>query len=247
MRVVSLVPSWTETLIECGVEVVGRTRYCIHPEAHVRSIPAVAGTKDWDWPAVLALKPDLLILDREENPKFMSEQGEVPYLATHVSGVSGMPNELATLAGRFQSERLWRLSERWRALLACPLRPAWDGTTEIPGLIEWGRKPDRKPSRIEYVIWKKPWMGVSGDTFIGSVLERCGLSVPHHQAKYPELDLGDPSTLLLFSSEPFPFAKIFRSLDALGAPYALVDGEMFSWFGVRSLRFLERVHGIFAP
>lgn len=69
MRLISLVPSWNETLIECGLNVVGRSRYCIHPEDRVRDIPIVGGTKDIRWDRVREARPDLLVLDREENPE----------------------------------------------------------------------------------------------------------------------------------------------------------------------------------
>ena len=73
MRVVSLVPSLTETLLECGVEVVGRTRFCIHPADKVADIPAVGGTKEVNWQRCLALEPDLVVMDKEENTLEMAQ------------------------------------------------------------------------------------------------------------------------------------------------------------------------------
>jgi len=251
MRVVSLVPSWTETLIDCGVEVVGRTRYCVHPYAKVTQIPAIGGTKDWQWDYVKALKPDLLVLDREENPKFMADQQEIPYVDTHVAGVADLPGELQKLGGRLMSPKLTGMARRWQSVIEHAPLADWDGKTDFPGLIEWGRRPEKTVTKIEYVIWKKPWMAVSRGTFIGSVLAHTGFAnlLPAHQTKYPTIELAkpDPGTLLLFSSEPFPFAKIFKGLHELGYPYALVDGEKFSWFGVRTLRFLEQNYGIHSP
>ncbi len=95
MRVVSLIPSWTETLLEAGVNVVGRTRFCVYPADKVRNIPAVAGTKNWDFAAIKALKPDLLLLDKEENPKWMAEQTEIPVFSTHITSIQSMPGALA--------------------------------------------------------------------------------------------------------------------------------------------------------
>src|SRR3954462_7806167 len=97
MKVISMVPSWTETLIECGVEVIGRTRFCIHPRQVVASIPVVGGTKDVNWQRVQLLNADLLILDREENPKWMAEQAPLPVLDTHVQSVDQLPRELERL------------------------------------------------------------------------------------------------------------------------------------------------------
>ncbi len=251
MRIVSLVPSWTETLIEAGVDVVGRTRFCIHPRAKVAGIPAVCGTKDWEWERLLALRPDLLVLDREENPKFMAEQSDIPFVDTHVTGLADVPGQLQKLAIELKAPRLLETTSRWTHLIQTPPLPAWDGQGDFPGLLEWGTRPLKPVRQIEYVIWKKPWMAVSKDTFIGSVLGHCGFEsfVKTYPTKYPSIELtgGDVETLLLFSSEPFPFAKIFKTLAQLNQPYALVDGESFSWFGLRTLRFLERVHGIHSP
>lgn len=245
MRAVSLVPSWTETLIEAGVDVVGRTRFCIHPEKRVKAIPVVGGTKDWDWSKLQALKPDLLVLDREENPRFMAEQTEIPYIDTHVCALKDVPSNLEKLRQATGAERLGALVARWQEILGRGERRPWNGVSDFPGLLKWGAKPWAPIRRVEYVIWRRPWMGVSCDTFIGSTLSAIGFSpyLTRHANKYPELDLAawpdKESTLLLFSSEPFPFLKVADSLGELGFPYALVDGESFSWFGLRSLKFLE--------
>ena len=87
-------------------------------------------------------------------------------------------------------------------------------------------------------------MTVSRETFVGSMLSYCGLSeyLPGYPDKYPKLDLEHEekkSTLLLFSSEPYPFLQHRSGLEELGFPYAFMNGESFSWFGVRSLRFLQ--------
>lgn len=244
MRVVSLVPSWTETLIEAGVNVVGRTRFCIHPES-VKDLPIVGGTKNWDFDKIRSLAPDFLILDQEENPKFMAEQQEIPYIASHITHVKDMPSALANLSAALSDSNLQDLATRWKILMAKPSQPLWNYPESIPGLLEWGQKPQQTITKIIYIIWKNPWMAVSRDTFIGSVLEHCGFAgkLLEFPSKYPEIDLADmpdkDSTLLLFSSEPFPFLKQKKDLAQLGFPYAFVDGEKFSWFGVRTLRFLE--------
>ena len=90
MRIVSMVPSWTETLLKAGVNVVGRTRYCIHPPKLITNIPIVGGTKDVSWDLVEDLKPDLVLLDQEENPLEMAEECPVPYFATHVNSIESL-------------------------------------------------------------------------------------------------------------------------------------------------------------
>lgn len=243
MRVISMVPSWTETLIEAGVEVVGRTRFCIHPKSN---IPIVGGTKDWDWQKIVALKPDLIVLDKEENPKMMAEQKEFPTLATHVSSILDMPAELIRLGSILNNDNLKKLSDEWRFVNQNPTPLYRNSEIEIPALIEWGQKPAIEIKKIIYIIWKNPWMAISEDTFIGSVLEHCGIRglIGKNEKKYFEIDLQNltekENTLLLFSSEPFPFLKKKDELNNLGFPYAFVDGECLSWFGVRSLRFLQK-------
>ncbi len=232
-----MVPSWTETLLWAGVEVVGRTRFCLHPETVVGGIPIVGGTKDWNLDKVQAAAPDLVVLDQEENPLAMAEAG-LPYWASHVRGIGSMPEALSELAQQLQNSRLEALAQRWHKVLQ---RPRQVELTLLPGVVEWGRRPRGEVENVVYVIWKDPWMAVGPETFIGSVLAHLGLSVYPFDKPYPQVELEafPESTLLLFSSEPYPFLRKREGLDRLKTPYAFVDGESFSWFGVRSLRFLE--------
>ncbi|MEK7355220.1 MAG: helical backbone metal receptor, partial [Bdellovibrionota bacterium] len=243
VAVISLVPSWTETLIEAGVDVIGRTRFCVHPQRRVKAIPVVGGTKDWNWDRIVELNPDLLVLDQEENPKCMSEQKEFPFLATHVRSVGDVASSLRLLGRSTGNARLSEIASDWDRVLARPLPEPWVLGREIPGLVEWGRKPSVPVTKVVYVIWREPWMAVSRETFIGSMLERCGFGelVSSYPEKYPKVSLESEgeSTLVLFSSEPFPFLKKRDGIAELGFPYAFVDGEKFSWFGVRSLEFLR--------
>lgn len=241
MRVVSMVPSWTETLIAAGVDVVGRTRFCIHPGDKIKSIPAVGGTKDWNWDKIRELKPDMIVLDKEENPKMMSEQQEIPFVATHVTAIEDMPQALKYLSQHLKNQKLEEFAKEWEKVLEKPVVQKPD----IPAVLQWGRTPSKVIKKVIYLIWKNPWMTVSADTFVGSVLSYCGQKkmLPTYPQKYPQIDLENltdkESTLLLFSSEPYPFLKKQETLADLGFPYAFVDGEKLSWFGIRSLRFLQ--------
>lgn len=248
MRVISLVPSWTETLIAAGVEVVGRSRYCLYPKQEVGSISVVGGTKDIDWEKVALCKPDLLILDREENPKKMAVDCPFRWISTHVQSLYDLPKELLLLSNVLGNETLKGFSERYSAAIQSkPKFVSW----ENPNLaLEWWAFPQGQAiDRIEYVIWREPWMVVSRDTFIGSVMEWMGWGqwLRAGPIKYPQvLDSSDflPNTLFLFSSEPYPFAKFKEYAVQLGGASALVDGELFSWFGLRNLRFLEKMSGV---
>lgn len=248
MRVVSLVPSLTETLLEAGANVVGRTRYCVHPRPRVSDLPVVGGTKDLDFDRLAALRPDLLVLDREENLPWMKAKAPCAVHVFHATGVEAMAEEtrrLAEAVGGAPALKLREQAVRWdRVRGRPPLTWSWD---LIPG--EMRRSGPRRPwNRLLYLIWKKPWMSVSTETFIGSVFERLGASEfwPEFPVKYPEIELADfdpETTLLLLSSEPFPFAKKWDELEALPHTRVLVDGEPFSWFGVRSLEFMESARG----
>lgn len=251
MRLVCMVPSLTETLIECGFDVVGRTRYCVHPKAKVDAIAIVGGTKDISWDKVKVLQPDLLIFDQEENPKRFADQSSYPWWACHIEGVNDVPRDLQKLydflllhinAEVSCMEKLSDIIRRWQKVLTQKsIHQPW---SKFPGVIEWFRQPEDswRPKRILYLIWRNPWMSVSKDTFIGSMLEQFGCDLVLEDTKYPKLNLlqhGLDETLVLYSSEPYLFAKEKDELKALGFYSALVDGEKFSWFGLRSLRFLE--------
>lgn len=241
MRVVSLVPSWTETLLEAGVEVVGRTRFCVHPAGRVANIPAVGGTKKVDWELVKKLKPDYVLMDCEENTRDMAERCPFPLLVTHVQKVEDVGRELETLAGELNSLKLMALSARWRGVGKFD----YSGDLSLlPGVLRWLRPVQEPPRKILYLIWKKPWMAAGPGTFIASMMGRLGLAPLQAEfaEKYPKIDLADFSpheTLLLFSSEPYPFENDQEELKKMEFSSAVVDGECYSWFGLRSLRFLE--------
>lgn len=245
----SLVPSWTETLIECGVEVVGRTRFCIHPKEVVSSIAVVGGTKDADWGKIGELSPDLIILDKEENPKQFADKSTFPCWASHIRSVEDVAKalvELESLAfSSSQKANLKGLQERCERVLSRGVNKKEFSLIELP-VLEWINPPSRNQTNFVYVIWKKPWMVVSKDTYIGSVFTHLGFgsAMIDHEKKYQEIDLlsvYDPeTTVLLFSTEPFPFERIKGELKQLPFSSALVDGESYSWFGIRSITFLEK-------
>jgi len=252
-RVVSLVPSWTESLIEWGANVVGRTRFCIHPENKISGIQALGGTKNPDFAKLRALQPDLLIVDKEENTKDILENFDGDIHVSHVQSLWDMPIELQRLAQTFIQKgdlevaaRILKDRDRAEALLN--RRPQLD-LIHLPGVIKWLRPIAGDIETVLYLIWKDPWMTVSKETYIGSLLGYLGLrnQLPDFDQKYPQLALEpylNPKTLLLFSSEPFPFLKKEQALMDLPCAMAFVDGESYSWFGIRSLKFLESVAGV---
>lgn len=234
MRVVSFVPSWTETLIASGVEVVGRTRFCIHPEQTVKSIPVVGGTKSILIDQVLALKPDLVIFDKEENNKEMHQlclDRGLNCFATHVIDLKSCGQELLQLAQILKNEQLLVWGKAYLGLQPLSLKHFQKCVLE--GSFETS-------ASYSYVIWKNPYMRVSPNTFIGDVLKLFGIKLEIGEIKYPEIsELELKKTFCLFSSEPFPFAKYYAELKAEGYHGVLVDGESLSWYGLRTLKFLQ--------
>ena len=244
MRVICLVPSLTETLIECGVEVVGRTRFCIHPCNQVQTIQKVGGTKGVDWDRCVDLKPDLVVFDREENIKDMAESCPYPWAATHITSVKNIGPELIKLANHLDCQKLMNLANDWNVLANKP-NQAFPGWNNIPGQLQALNNQRANYRRLEYVIWREPWMVVGQDTFIDSMLRKLGFTdyLPTHEKTYPQLENQDMSrsdTFYLFSSEPYPFLKHHQELTEQDFNGAIVDGELYSWFGIRSYRGLHK-------
>ncbi len=256
-RVISMVPSWTEMLLSIGldthIDVIGRTRFCIEPSTKVKQIPIVGGTKDWDLKLIESMAPDLIILDKDENPKSMIEGHKIPFIATHVQNIRSCIDGIQLIASAITAlnpttkENFDAVITRWNQIAnKCPIKQhSWQ---TLPGLIEWVKQPTTEIKDIYYIIWKNPWMAATKETFIGDLAKMVGLPLSNtaatHQKHYPEIDLTtlDPNhTLLLFSSEPYPFHKKTEELKSLPFPSAIVDGQSFSWFGVRSLTFLEKI------
>lgn len=247
MRVVCMVPSWTETLLACGINVVGRTRYCIHPANEVAGIPVVGGTKDVQWEKVAKLAPDFVIFDKEENTREMADSCPYPYLATHVESVQDMPRALRLLAQLLNSSALIALAARFQRILTTP-------AAITPSALPLLAHKDAASSSILreerpwlYLIWRKPYMSIGRHTFIYSVFAHLGFAhkLLAFEPNYPELSMADITELnpiLLCSTEPYPFAKQLDSTQQeLQQPAVLIDGEPLCWYGIRCLRYLERL------
>ncbi len=240
--VISLVPSWTETLVACGVPVIGRTRYCIHPEDHVPSIPILGGTKRLDWSKCQHMEADLVVVDKDENSLEIAEQCPFPLFSSHVRKLPDVARDLDALGCRLQNDPLLELAERWHSVTRHT--PTDRPLADLPAVLRWIQPPVKPPQQLLYLIWRKPWMAASTETFIGSMLHQLGFgwaATPGDQL-YPTIDLEqyDPeTTLLLLSTEPYPFERHLDKLAKLPFPMALVDGEAYSWYGLRALQFLE--------
>lgn len=226
-RIVSLVPSQTELLYDLGLhqEVVGITKFCIHPAAWHLQKTKVGGTKNINLQKVKALRPDLIIANKEENTKedILALREVCPVYTSDIQSLDDayrMMTDTATLTNRrSQADNLIQT-----------IRSQFSGI-----------KPTLNHLRVAYLIWKNPYMAAGHSTFIHHILELTGMkNVFEHLPRYPQfsieaLQLLSPDVILL-SSEPFPFSDKHISDFRLCFPdtqIALVDGEMFSWYGSR--------------
>ena len=207
----------------------------------------MGGTKNVDWSKVRGTNADLLVLDRDENTRAMAAQSPIPWIATHVTSVEDVERELRVLHDHLAQSELPAIAQRWqcvRETLAQESRERdW---LELPGVIEWVRRPGPTVDRFLYLIWKDPWKAVGHGTFIASMFDLLGFGTRMicPKEKYADIRLQDVDpgrTLLLFSSEPYPFRERRDIIQDLSFPAAIVDGERFGWFGLRALRFLEEL------
>lgn len=241
-KIVSLVPSWTETLLRADLNVVGRTRFCIHPAEQVKNIQVVGGTKSLNISELLALKPDYVLLDREENKKEMAEQLEahnVRLIVSHVESVESAADFLKTLAIQFKSDKLQHFADMYAHLYKQKSNLSVEKFFEN-SVLQKNSELDFK--NMNYVIWKNPYMVIGPNTFIQDVFNLFGLTLntaKSQNLKYPEVTEEElKQSYCLFSSEPFPFHKHVDSLNQDGFRYAILDGEKISWYGIRNLNFL---------
>jgi ABC-type Fe3+-hydroxamate transport system substrate-binding protein len=227
-RIISLVPSQTEYLFDLGLQqqIVGLTRYCIHPADRVSQVKQIGGTKLFDLAAIHALQPDLIIGNKEEN----YEQG-IAQLATQYPV---WMSDIATLDDAYDMmQQLGIITGREQQ--------ADDILTAIRAQFAAYHYPRPATHSCAYFIWRKPYMGVGSGTFIHAMLECAGYrNVLADMDRYPELSperLGELAPDYIFlSSEPYAFGeKHFDEFKAMSpnSKVILVDGEIFSWYGSR--------------
>jgi ABC-type Fe3+-hydroxamate transport system substrate-binding protein len=225
-RVVSLVPSVTETLLALGVTPVACTRFCEQP-----SLRAVGGTKDPDVAAVVALMPDVVVMNDEENRRD-------DYDALRAAGCAVV--DVSPRSVRDVGPTVARLAEVVGVAVPAPFS-AWD---------EWLDRSIARasPRRSVTMVWRRPWMALGVETYGASVLDRLGLTTPFTADRYPEVTLDRVRALapdvVVLPSEPYPFAERHaREVgDALpGVAVHLVDGRDLFWWGVRTPAALSRL------
>ncbi len=235
-RIISLVPSLTELLFDLGLtdEVVGITKFCVHPQQWFKTKTRIGGTKQVNISLVESLKPDLVIASKEENVKEQVEAIE-QFCPVYCSDISNLQESYEVI------EHLGFLTDRS------------DKAKELINNIQNSFKElpaSTKSIKVAYLIWQEPYMTVGGDTFINNMLHLAGFdNVFALKQRYPQVTIEELINHdvegILFSSEPFPFKQ--KHIDAFRQEWInqsnlqqlpfckIVDGELFSWYGSRTL------------
>jgi ABC-type Fe3+-hydroxamate transport system substrate-binding protein len=249
-RIVSLVPSVSEALFELGLgdRVVGVTDWCVHPARSVARLPKVGGTKNPNVAAILALAPELVIANREENTKRTVEALEAQGLRVWVTyprsvrdGVT-LLRELCELGASPAARR--RVLEPVERALAEAER----------------RVGKRRRTRVFCPIWRDPWMSIGRDTYAHDLIRLCGgenVFADCGDRRYPRVDLRDVESagpeVILLPDEPYRFGREDAAeLMGLDVPAArqrrihLIDGTLVSWYGPRIYAALGAIRVLLA-
>ncbi len=226
-RIVSLVPSQTELLYDLALneEVIGITKFCIHPAAWQIQKAKIGGTKNINVSKIRDLHPDLIIANKEENYK-EDIHALREYCPVYTSDIQTLDHSYRMITD------IGILTDR--------KSKAEEIIQTIQTRFEHF-KPGFKSLRVAYLIWQNPVMVAGGETFIHHLLESAGMiNVFGHLSRYPEVSFKDlqeqAPEIILLSSEPYPFNEKHISDFQLCVPkckLALVNGEMFSWYGSR--------------
>lgn len=239
-RIISLVPSQTELLVDLGLEdkLVGITKFCIHPSNLKKSKTIVGGTKNFHFDKIKILNPDLIICNKEENYKEGVEylQKNYPVWTSDIYTIDDTIQMIRALG------EICNIEEKANKL-----------STKISflkqELIEKNRSKSLK--RATYFIWKDPWMVAGSNNFINEMLSLDGYVNIFNQStysRYPKISMDNlikenPDAILL-SSEPYPFKeKHVRYLKTQlpNTEIRLVDGEIYSWYGSRLVHSLNKL------
>ena len=230
-RIVSVVPSQTELLFDLGLneEIIGITKFCVHPANKVNHKTRVGGTKTLNINQIYALKPDLILANKEENTRAQIEELQQQY-AVHVTDMTTLTDALTMI--RNVGDLVGKSPQ------AQTLAQQIETNFSITDLSV------QSSPTVAYFIWRNPYMVAANDTFIHAMLEVAGFQNAFaNRTRYPEITADDLQAarpdLIFLSSEPYPFSEKhiaeFRGI-CPSAINRVVDGEMFSWYGSRLLQ-----------
>lgn len=227
-RIVSLVPSQTELLVELGLvdRLAGVTKFCVHPKGLRKKKTTIGGTKNFDFDKIDSLKPDLIIGNKEENYKEGIERLSEKY-PVWMSDIYDLEDAFQMMLGIGEVTGVFEKAE--------------DLVRQIRDNLDFFPQPK---GTVVYLVWKEPLMVAGKNTFIDEMLQKGGFLNLISKERYPELSIEELQALdpeyLLLSSEPFPFKqKHLNEFEILfpKTKVLLADGEMFSWYGSRLMFF----------
>lgn len=239
-RIVSLVPSQTELLVDLGLEdnIVGITKFCVHPRHLLKTKTIVGGTKKVHFDKIKNLYPDIIICNKEENTRGMVLELEkiAPVWVTEIKNVADCLEMILAFGELFQKEN--------QSVRLCKV--IRDNLIDFQKFIL-----DKPLKKTAYLIWKNPYMAAGNNTFINHLLEINHFeNIFSNKESYPELTVEDLKTAecILLSSEPYPFKE--KDMEELQTRFPekkilLVDGEYFSWYGSRlqhAFDYFKRLH-----
>jgi ABC-type Fe3+-hydroxamate transport system substrate-binding protein len=235
-RIISIVPSQTELLFDLGLdhEIIGLTKFCIHPIEKFAERTKVGGTKKLNIDLIKALEPDLIIGNKEENTQSDIEE-LAAFFPIWMSDIFTLDDAIKTI------NEIGELVDR--SPEASYLNHLISAGFNDLRTLALQNKIDKK---VAYLIWRKPYMVAGRNTFINDILISNGMTNVIDAERYPEITIDelkklDPE-LVLLSSEPYPFKEkhIEEIQEALPATkIMLVDGEMFSWYGSRLVKAVQ--------
>jgi ABC-type Fe3+-hydroxamate transport system substrate-binding protein len=218
-RVVSLVPSLTETVASCAPGLlVGATDWCTHPGDLL--VTRIGGTKNPDVRTTLALRPDVVLANDEENREPDLDALRAAGVSVWVTRIRDLPEALASL--------------RRMITLACRQpSPAWLDAAATA----WQSPPATSALAAVVPIWRRPWMVLGRDTFAGDLLARLGVTNVYagHDERYPRVDISDlraaAADLVVLPDEPYRFSASDGPEAFPGSRTALVSGRHLTWYG----------------
>ncbi|MCH4821655.1 helical backbone metal receptor [Gramella lutea] len=232
-RIISLVPSQTELLVDLGLEeyIVGITHYCVHPEYLKKVKTSVGGTKKVNMRKLRDLEPDIILCNKEENTKEMVQELE-KVAPVHVSEVKTLHDAYHLME---DYGKIFHCEELAEVMINSMAKKA----ENLKHLVK-----DLPKRKVVYFIWNKPLMAAGQGTFINEMLQLNNFENFLLEERYPETNFKElmksKIDICLLSTEPFPFTKDHKKdFKKISEKVELVNGEYFSWYGSRLLEAME--------
>lgn len=239
-RIVSLVPSQTELLVDLGLRksIVGITKFCVHPADLKNEKTIVGGTKKVNYDKIKVLNPDFIICNKEENTEEMVLQLE--YIApVWISDIKTIPESFFMIR---RMGEIFKVAEKAAEIIS---------KIEIELSVLHKIVQNLRTRKVIYLIWKDPYMAAGKNTFIDALLQVNNFQniIDSEASRYPEIGNKEfkNADLIFLSTEPYPFKRkdVLKLNAELELEIKLVDGEFFSWYGsrlIKSITYFKTLH-----